>query len=202
MAKPPLRTEFLTVARQRFAQKGFHATTTRELNAALAASEGSLYYYFPKGKRQLLDEIVAAGATWPAPGAWSLAQVDTPEAVERQLLAGLASWWQAFLRPEVYQTLLIVVRERAELRSAQVAWFQKRRDQMQAQVQQALQTLTGPLRLPLAQAQALAVLIVALYRNCLWETLGLAGQPNGSRDLPAALRPELHLLVQQCWGLT
>jgi AcrR family transcriptional regulator len=51
------RNEILRAAAQVFAQKGYAATTTREIAAAADIAEGTLYNYF-EGKRDILISII------------------------------------------------------------------------------------------------------------------------------------------------
>jgi AcrR family transcriptional regulator len=58
----PRREEILTAAAAVFAEKGFNASTTREIGERASILSGSLYYYFPT-KEQMALEIVGAYLT-------------------------------------------------------------------------------------------------------------------------------------------
>jgi AcrR family transcriptional regulator len=53
----PKKERILQAALQLFAEKGYHATTTKEIAAACGVAEGLLFYYFG-GKRELLLSVV------------------------------------------------------------------------------------------------------------------------------------------------
>lgn len=52
------REEILAVAKQLFAEKGYHATSMRELNKAIGMAEALTYHYFPGGKRDILRAVL------------------------------------------------------------------------------------------------------------------------------------------------
>ena len=65
MKKSDIQKEkILEVAQDLFVKKGFEATTTREISRSVNISDGSLYYYFPEGKKQILDLIVQKGMAY------------------------------------------------------------------------------------------------------------------------------------------
>ncbi|WP_179394177.1 TetR/AcrR family transcriptional regulator [Lacticaseibacillus absianus] len=194
------RASILAVARQLFARQGYQATTTRQINAAFRGSEGLLYYYFKRGKREILDAIIAAGADWPLPDAWRFSAPQTPQALEQQVLAGLACWWQTMMTPAVYETILILIRERPQLRDAQVEWCATRDHQLRASLATALQALGQPFTMPEAKAETWATLIVGLYQKVVLEQLLIAGRPWQTVDLYAALQPGVHELVCELGG--
>lgn len=52
------REEILVAAKELFARQGYHATSTRSINAAIGGSDGLMYHYFPGGKKELLLAVV------------------------------------------------------------------------------------------------------------------------------------------------
>ncbi|MBE5974052.1 TetR/AcrR family transcriptional regulator [Lacrimispora xylanisolvens] len=52
------REQLLESAKELFALKGFHATTTREITRNIGMADGLIYHYFPEGKKQMLDIIL------------------------------------------------------------------------------------------------------------------------------------------------
>ncbi|WP_461226327.1 TetR/AcrR family transcriptional regulator [Lacticaseibacillus suihuaensis] len=189
------KTRLLTLARHLFATQGFQATTTRQLNLGSRESPGLLYYYFPGGKRAVLDAIIAAGADWPPLPVWRLGRPADAAAFEARLLAGMAEWWQVLATPAVAETLLILIRERPLLTAAQVSWCREREAQAASGVAQALAAMRGPLAVSEAEAAALAPVIRGLYQKTVLEELLIAGRPHGVIDLAAAVQPGLHLLT-------
>ena len=55
------RAEILAVAARLFAERGFHATTTRDISLALGMSPGNLYHWFPS-KQAIIAELLRADA--------------------------------------------------------------------------------------------------------------------------------------------
>lgn len=52
------REQLLNSAKELFALKGYHATTTREITRHIGMADGLIYHYFPEGKQQMLDIIL------------------------------------------------------------------------------------------------------------------------------------------------
>lgn len=53
--------EILAAAARLFAERGFHATTTRDISLALGMSPGNLYHWFPS-KQAIITELLQADA--------------------------------------------------------------------------------------------------------------------------------------------
>ncbi|OLF18205.1 TetR/AcrR family transcriptional regulator [Actinophytocola xanthii] len=81
----------LVSAVQCFSSKGFHATTTRDITAAVALSPGALYVHF-SSKEDVLFEIVRTGHERALDAL--LAQPDEGDPVDyvRRLVAGHVAW--------------------------------------------------------------------------------------------------------------
>ncbi|MBU5671077.1 TetR/AcrR family transcriptional regulator [Paenibacillus brevis] len=52
------KEQILNSARRLFAEKGYHATTMRELNKAIGMTEALTYHYFPGGKLEILRTVL------------------------------------------------------------------------------------------------------------------------------------------------
>ncbi|WP_339158528.1 TetR/AcrR family transcriptional regulator [Paenibacillus sp. FSL W8-0186] len=52
------KKQILTIAKQLFADKGYHATSMRELNKAIGMTEALTYHYFPGGKLEILRSVL------------------------------------------------------------------------------------------------------------------------------------------------
>ncbi|MCK6077530.1 TetR/AcrR family transcriptional regulator [Paenibacillus silvae] len=52
------RKQLLDSAKELFALRGYHATTTREITKHIGMADGLIYHYFPDGKKQILDTIL------------------------------------------------------------------------------------------------------------------------------------------------
>src|SRR5664279_2303793 len=54
------RVTILEAASQLFMERGFHATTVRQIAQAVGCTEAALYYHFKGGKRDLLQHVIEA----------------------------------------------------------------------------------------------------------------------------------------------
>lgn len=52
------KEQILAVAERLFAEKGYHATSMRELNKAIGMAEALTYHYFPGGKLEILHTVL------------------------------------------------------------------------------------------------------------------------------------------------
>lgn len=55
------RKQLLNAAKELFAEKGYHATSMREINGKVGMADGLTYHYFPKGKLEILHTIIHEG---------------------------------------------------------------------------------------------------------------------------------------------
>ncbi|PYI53335.1 TetR/AcrR family transcriptional regulator [Paenibacillus flagellatus] len=55
------REQLLESAKSLFAEKGFHATSTRMICQKIGMADGLLYHYFPDGKMEMLQTIMKEG---------------------------------------------------------------------------------------------------------------------------------------------
>ncbi|MDU4694728.1 MAG: TetR/AcrR family transcriptional regulator [Paenibacillus sp.] len=52
------RQQILDIAKRLFAEKGYHATSMRELNKEIGMAEALTYHYFPGGKLEILKSVL------------------------------------------------------------------------------------------------------------------------------------------------
>ncbi|WP_178018665.1 TetR/AcrR family transcriptional regulator [uncultured Paenibacillus sp.] len=52
------RQQILDIAKRLFAEKGYHATSMRELNKEIGMAEALTYHYFPGGKLEILKAVL------------------------------------------------------------------------------------------------------------------------------------------------
>lgn len=55
------RKQLLASAKTLFANNGFHNTSVRDIIHNAGMASGLIYYYFPKGKQEILDTIIKEG---------------------------------------------------------------------------------------------------------------------------------------------
>lgn len=77
---PDRRAEILDTAKRLFAERGFHATSMRDLCAALGMSAGNLYHWFPS-KQAIIAAFVQADSAEIAARFAELSQAQDPRAV-------------------------------------------------------------------------------------------------------------------------
>ena len=123
----------LREAERLFSEKGYYGLGLTELLTACDIPKGSFYYYFPKGKMQLLQETLEYAYRHMAEGLnWNLSQGDTALAAFERMLgffaAGLrenrhfASRFVAmiaigsvYLDPQIHQTCSQIYRDWQQL---------------------------------------------------------------------------------------
>lgn len=74
-----------------FSRKGFHATTTRDITAAVGLSPGALYVHFPS-KEDVLFEIIRTGHERALEAMQSQPDEDDPTDYVRRLVARHVAW--------------------------------------------------------------------------------------------------------------
>lgn len=74
------RERILLVASELFATRGYHATTTREIAAAVGVRQPSLFHHFPS-KEAILQTLLSSDLDVAVPNAESLAAADGPASV-------------------------------------------------------------------------------------------------------------------------
>lgn len=87
---PDRRAEILDTARRLFAERGFHATSMRDLCAALGMSAGNLYHWFPSKQAIIAAFVEADSAETAARFAVLSAATDLRGALAEQVLGDVA----------------------------------------------------------------------------------------------------------------
>ena len=160
------RQHIIDVARHLFAVNGYAQTTTRMINEHLNDAAGLLYYYFPQGKRQILNAVVARGSEWPAPEIdWQLAAGASSSVLASKIIAGFEQLWTQLLQAEHLETITVLVRERVLLEVTQTKWLLALYDHVQQSLLAAL-TAAG---VKLERATMLAGLLMALFQKQIFD---------------------------------
>jgi AcrR family transcriptional regulator len=188
------RQNIIDVGRRLFAQQGYAGTSTRQIKEQAGIAEGLLYYYFPQGKRQLLDAIVHEGVDQRMRVANALLDDWDNTHIEEHMMALFDGITQVVQDEVGYQSLLITVRERQLLSDEQSAWLIQAFDGVQTRLTTALQNLETNRR-P-ADLATLAQTLMSLSVKALFEELLLRNH----RYLSAATRDQVaqqvHLVLQ------
>ncbi|WP_461215690.1 TetR/AcrR family transcriptional regulator [Lacticaseibacillus sp. GG6-2] len=188
------RAQILTTAQQLFAEHGFASTTTRQLNQTVGIADGLLYYYFPQGKQQLLDTIVAQGVTAHLDAIDLTLDVDDLPALEARLVAIMQQLWGLLTSPEGYQVFVITIRERPRLSQDAADWLPKVMQEVRTRLTTALDQLPW-LKLDAADTQQLATTIFAVFQATLYSALLISDQRVLTPAVSDQLNTQLHFLL-------
>ncbi len=189
------RAQILTTAQQLFAEQGFANTTTRQLNQTVGIADGLLYYYFPKGKQQLLDTIVAQGVAarldnvdLTLNGATDLATL------EAKLMTIMGRLWALLTSPEGYQVFIITIRERPRLSQEAADWLPHVMAEARTRIATGLEQLTWLILDEPATIQ-LAGMIFAIFQATLYSELLVTDQRRLTDASRERLQAQLHFLL-------
>lgn len=192
------RAKIVDVARDLFAEKGYEATTTRELNKALGIADGLLYYYFPHGKQEILDTIVRQGLeNRISEVAFDLSGVTTTAELVDQLLQLFRTVWDLFTREDNYQSFMITVRERMLLSDDESSWMNTVLAGIQTEIMQALRPHANLLPGSETDVPVVASIIMDILQRHLYEALLISNRRELSDATAAQMRKELQFMLFQ-----
>ncbi|MCI1987524.1 MAG: TetR/AcrR family transcriptional regulator [Lactobacillus sp.] len=191
------REQILTTAQRLFAEKGFADTTTRELNQTVGIADGLLYYYFPKGKQQLLETIVQSDLTTKIAALdCDCTTITTREALEQRLLALLEQVWALMTSPEGYQVFIITIRERSRLSQPAASRIEQALSGLSSRVAKAC--AASPLALDETTSTHLAQALQDLFQSTLYTALLVFDQTTLTAPIKQRLQERLHFLLSRC----
>lgn len=192
------REHILDVARDLFAQNGYEATTTRQLNKAVGIADGLMYYYFPQGKQEILDTIVKQGiARTEGEVQLNMDGVTSRAEVEDRLLQFIQQVWGLFTREDNYQSFMITIRERMLLTDAESSWLHNITTSIESNIEKALRAVTDVLDCEPEDAPQLASLIIAIMERTLYDELLVRSNRTLAPDQIDQLRAEVHFLLNR-----
>jgi len=189
------RQNIIAVSRELFTQKGYTETSTREINERAGIAEGLLYYYFPKGKRQLLDVIVHEGVEDRVRIAKNMTAEWTRDSIEQDVIGLFENMWKLLGNGIGYQEFIITIRNRAMLSDEQSAWLITSFENVQQHVAERLFEIT-PDEVSLEKATQLATAIMATFQKVIFDELLIRNRrelPDGTTKFIAG---QIHLLMQ------
>lgn len=119
------REKMLVIARKLFATKGYEATTTRKINEGANTSDGLLYYYFPGGKKELLDAILseARDKRTAAIHTFTFTPVTDLAGTQSEIMRFFKFVWATLIETENYQVFNITIQEKTLLTDEQTDWL-------------------------------------------------------------------------------
>ncbi|WP_461239914.1 TetR/AcrR family transcriptional regulator [Paucilactobacillus sp. N302-9] len=190
------KEKILTVARELFATKGFEATTTREINNQVGIADGLLYYYFPDGKREILETIIQQGIQRRGKMVkFSFDQITTIQDLEAQLVEQFNVVSEAFSRIENYQSFIITIRERELLSDQSASWLLDVIKGATTDIITAIQQLKNELRISESQIKELANVIVSIYQKAIYDQLLIKDKQSFSQPVRKQVTAQIHLLM-------
>ncbi|WP_125589322.1 TetR/AcrR family transcriptional regulator [Companilactobacillus jidongensis] len=166
------KEKILKAAQNLFAEKGFEATTTREINRAVGISDGSLYYYFPDGKKQILNMIVKKGMIHREQGVVrSAVEVHNLEEFEKQIMDMYDRICEIFSDEEGYRSFMITIRERAILSNEQSEWISQVLTRIKMNLTASVKSIQNQIRISDEDVASLTDIIVAIMQRSIYEEL-------------------------------
>lgn len=195
------KNKILMVARELFATKGFEATTTREINRQTNSAEGLLYYYFPHGKREILDTIIYEGIQSRLNAVdFNFQAVDSLADIETQLERAFNQIWRIFSKQDNYYSFMITIRERALLSDEQVKWLLELIQNVKQVLIDFLTTATKKLQLEQAAIPQLVGIIMSLFQSIIYRELLINNNQKLTAAISTSISGQLHLLVTSVLG--
>ncbi|MFD1465747.1 TetR/AcrR family transcriptional regulator [Lapidilactobacillus mulanensis] len=190
------KNKILNAARELFATKGFEATTTREINRQTDSAEGLLYYYFPHGKREILDTIIYEGIQSRTNAIdFKFHSVSSVADIEQQLLNAFDQIWQIFSQQENYYSFMITIRERALLSNKQAKWLQDLIKEVRQLLIDFLTPATEKLGLQQDNIPQLVDIILSLFQSSIYDELLINNNQELNNQISHTVQSQLHLIV-------
>lgn len=189
------RQKIIAVSRELFTQKGYTETSTREINDRAGIAEGLLYYYFPKGKRQLLDTIVRAGVEDRVRIAQAMTAGWTRATIEQDVVGLFENMWRLLGDGIGYQEFIITIRNRAMLSDEQSAWLVTSFENVQQLVADSLFKITSA-EITRERTLQLATAIMATFQKVIFDELLIRNRQELPAGTHAFIKGQIHLLME------
>ncbi|WP_334330023.1 TetR/AcrR family transcriptional regulator [Companilactobacillus sp. HBUAS59699] len=198
MKKSDIQKEkILKAAQDLFAEKGFEATTTREINRTVGISDGSLYYYFPDGKKQILDMIVEKGMVHREKSISQVTiKVESLADLEQQIMDIYDSICEIFSDEDGYRAFMITIRERAILSNEQSKWISQVLTRIKQLLMTSIDTIKSQIRISADDVSTLADLIIAILQRSIYEELLIKNKKTIGLDVKEATIAQVHLFIK------
>lgn len=190
------KNKILAVARELFTQKGFEATTTRQINKQAGISEGLLYYYFPHGKREILDAIIYQGIVERTKFiGLSFGDVNSVKDIEQQMTGFFDQVWQVFKKEENYQSFMITIRERMLLTDDQSKWLLDLMNTILGSLVEFLTKSFQKLSIDTSNVQQIAEIIMSIFQKVIYDELLIKNDRKTSSAVVAGVEEQIHVLL-------
>lgn len=191
------KNKILAVARESFTKKGFEATTTRQINKQAGISEGLLYYYFPHGKREILDSIIYQGIMERTKFiSSSFGSVDCLEDVERKLTDFFEQVGQLFEKKENYQSFMITIRERMLLTDDQSQWLLDLMETIFKSLTEFLTRSFETLQIETKNVAPIAKIIISIFQKTIYDELLIKNNRKTTSATVTEVSQQVHVLLE------
>ena len=190
------KARLIDVARSLFANKGYEATTTRKINQMAKTSDGLLYYYFPEGKKQLLNSVLIDSSTERSAKieAFVFPEVNSLSDMEESLMAFLQTVWENLILPNNYQVFLITIHEQQVLTTEQIQWITQLNQLIQNKLLEFLRQNERLLPKP-DEIEVMVKGLIANVQALIFTELVIKNQQNLTRSLIDELRQQVDFIM-------
>ncbi|WP_338232862.1 TetR/AcrR family transcriptional regulator [Companilactobacillus muriivasis] len=199
MKKSDIQKEkILEVAQDLFVKKGFEATTTREISRSVDISDGSLYYYFPKGKKQILDLIVQKGMDYREHFVHEIhLDINDLAGFEKLIDSIYEGICELFSNEEGYRSFMITIRERAILSNDQSKWISQILDRLKSSLVISVKSIQDKTKIANEEEiGSLVDTVVSILQRSIYEELIIKNKKIISDDIRDKTMSQIHLLIQ------
>ncbi|MFC6253510.1 TetR/AcrR family transcriptional regulator [Secundilactobacillus hailunensis] len=191
------KSQFITVSKTLFATQGYTGTTTREIIQGVGgAAKGLLYYYFPKGKREILGCILKRnGLERLGNLEVDFSQSSTPAELETALMTTFKQIEVIFQNQAIYQLFVITVRERLLLTAQEASLVTQAWQQLSENLGVALSNCPVSSNLKTETCDVLGQIIVSIFQKAINDALLISNKQQLSDQLYGQIQTEIHYLL-------
>ncbi|MFD1418707.1 TetR/AcrR family transcriptional regulator [Companilactobacillus keshanensis] len=191
------KDKIIKVAQSMFSEQGYDATTTREISRKADISDGSLYYYFPDGKREILDTIVHQGieSRTVVIDDW-FSEIKTVYDLERQIIGLYERICLIFEDEDSYRSFMITIRERPLLSDSQSDWLLEILSNIQNKLIQELNLIKDLLSIDVNNFEDTTGIIISIIQKSLYDELVLKNNKVISKEVKELTESEISLMVR------
>jgi AcrR family transcriptional regulator len=191
------KNDILNVAQNMFATKGFEATTTREISKAAGISDGSLYYHFPDGKKEILDTIVDTGTLRHVEMLnRKFPDIQSIDDLLNQLKVFQTKISHFFDDEDNYQTFLITIRERNIISNKQSKWLTGIIDSNISNLVSGLSNIPELAEFDSTELNDIAEILISVVQKSIYDELIIRNHRHIDREVQKKVSDRLKLLLR------
>ncbi|MFC6323609.1 TetR/AcrR family transcriptional regulator [Companilactobacillus baiquanensis] len=191
------KDKILKVAQSMFSEQGFEATTTREISREAGISDGSLYYYFPDGKREILDTIVHQGieSRTVVIDDW-FSEIKTVSDLEQQIINLYERICLIFEDEDSYRSFMITIRERPLLTDSQSDWLLEILNNIRIKLVKELDLIKDLLNISSKNFDDTVGIIISIIQKSIYDELVLKNNKVISDEVKRITESEISLMTK------